>query len=239
MFRKFEFSLLGVAALMATGCASEKLVGGEVALVNASALPPPGRADLAQEGRPYVLGPADKINVEVFGIEDLSRSVQVDPSGFISLPMAGLIQVNGRTAPETAQLVAERLRAAHVRNPRVTVNLVEAVSQTITVGGEVEEPGVYPVQGKLTLMRAIARAKGATEFARQNHVVVFRTVDGKRLAALYDLRAIRAGIYQDPEVYANDVVEVGESRARRVFKDIIQSSALITTPIIALVQARP
>jgi polysaccharide export outer membrane protein len=118
------------------------------------------------------------------------------------------------------------------------VNLTETVSQVITVDGEVTEPGVYPVVGRMTLMRAIARAKGLTEFARANHVVVFRQVGGQQMAALYDLRAIRQGLYDDPEVFANDVVTVGESRARRIFRDVIQSGGLLTAPIIALLQQR-
>jgi polysaccharide export outer membrane protein len=56
------------------------------------------------------------------------------------------------------------------------------------------------------------------------------------MAALYDLSAIRQGIYADPEVYANDVVYVGEAQARRIFQNIITSSPLLTAPIIALLQ---
>ena len=75
----------------------------------------------------------------------------------------------------------------------MTVNLKETVSQVITVDGQVTEPGLYPVVGRMTLMRAVATAKGLSEFAKLNDVVVFRTVKGQKLAALYDLHAIRRG----------------------------------------------
>lgn len=84
-------------------------------------------------------------------------------------------------------------------------------------------------------MRAIARASGTSEFARENYVVVFRNVDGKRYAALYDLRAIRQGMYDDPEIFSNDVIYVGDSQARRLFRDIIAASPLISTPLIYLI----
>ncbi|HEX8412628.1 MAG TPA: polysaccharide export protein, partial [Sphingomicrobium sp.] len=81
---------------------------------------------------------------------------------------------------------------------------------------------------------ALARAQGVTEFARTNYVVVFRTVGGQQYAALYDLRAIRGGAYVDPEIYANDVVLVNESRGRRVFQSLVATSPLLSAPLIAL-----
>ncbi|WP_196782026.1 hypothetical protein, partial [Salmonella enterica] len=75
----------------------------------------------------------------------------------------------------------------------------------------------------MTLMRAVATAKGTTEFAKLDDVVIFRTVNGQKMAALYNLKAIRQGAYDDPEVFANDVVVVGDSPARRLFKDILTS----------------
>ena len=90
--------------------------------------------------------------------------------------------------------------------------------------------------GRQTLTRTVARARGATEFARLTHVVIIRDVGGQRLAALYDVRAIRQGLYADPEVYANDVISVGKSRSRRLSRDLIQGSGLIAAPIVALLQ---
>jgi polysaccharide biosynthesis/export protein len=57
-------------------------------------------------------------------------------------------------------------------------------------------------------------------------------VNGQKLAALYNLKAIRRGNYTDPEVYANDVVIVGESEARKIFKDALQIVPLLSGPLI-------
>ena len=131
-------------------------------------------------------------------------------------------------------MIEAGLRGRYVRNPQVTVNLKETVSQVFTVDGEVREPGLYPVIGKMTLMRAVATAKGSTEFAKLSQVVVFRKVGGQSMAALFDLKAIRNGQYDDPEIFASDVVIVGNSQARRIFRDVLQASPLITTPLIYL-----
>jgi polysaccharide export outer membrane protein len=105
----------------------------------------------------------------------------------------------------------------------------------VTVDGEVRQPGVYPVAGPMTLMRAIARAQGTTEYARTSFVVLFRTVNGRQLAALYDVRAIRLGAYEDPPVYPQDLVVVGESQARRLFPQIIQGVGLLLSPLITTI----
>jgi polysaccharide export outer membrane protein len=140
------------------------------------------------------------------------------------------------TAEELAQAITKGLCGAYVRDPRVSVNISRAVSQVVAVDGAVGKPGLYPLSGKMSLLRVIALASSTTEFARENHVVVFREAGGKKYAALYDLRAIRQGAYVDPEIYANDIVVVGDSQARRIFRDVLSASGLLTTPIIALLQ---
>ena len=227
---------LPLAALAA--CASTPKLGGaaNLAVVNATELPSPERSDIAASTRPYYVGPLDKLNIDVFGIPELTqREVQVDSEGRLSFPLAGTMNVAGLTPPEIEQLLVQRLRVAHVRQPQVTVNLKEMISQRLTIEGEVKKPGLYPITGKMTLLRAIALSEGTTEFSKLNDVVVFRSVDGKNYAALYNLNAIRHGAYQDPDVYPGDIVMVGESRGRRLFKDLLQVVPLLTSPLIIAV----
>jgi polysaccharide biosynthesis/export protein len=225
--------------MMVAGCAGSglKTVGGDstLSVVEASALPAPDRSDIIGEDRPYLIGPFDKLIIDVFGIEDLSKKeVQTDASGRISFPLAGVIGAAGKTPAEVEEILKQRLVAAYVRDPQVTVNLKETVSQVVTVDGQVKEPGLYPVIGRMTLMRAVATAKGVAEFAKLDDVVIFRTVKGQKMAALYNLKAIRRGTYNDPEVFANDVVVVGDSSARRLFKDALQVLPALASPIVLL-----
>ena len=232
-----SFALIAATCLL-VGCSTAPRLGGAPGLtvIDASEFPAPDRADIMSMDRPYLVGPFDKLQIDVFGIAELSqRDVQVDASGRISFPLAGVLEVAGKTPGEIEKQLAELLAARYVRNPQVTVNLKETTSQVVTVEGEVRKPGLYPVIGRLTLLRAVALAEGTTEFSKLNQVVIFRTVKGQQLAALYSLKAIRVGGGEDPEVYANDVVVVGDSVARRTFKDFLQVAPLITYPLIAAI----
>lgn len=199
------------------------------------ALPPPSRRDLTVGDRPALIGPLDTIEVDVFNVPALTREMQVDASGRIAMPLIGTIDARGKTAGELASDMADALRGRYVRNPDVTINIKSSVSQVVTVDGQVTEPGLYPVTNQMTLMRVIASAKGLTEYARDDDVVILRTVDGRRMAGLYNLGAIQRGAYEDPAIYANDVVIVGDSPARRRFKGIVSLAPLLAAPLIAIV----
>jgi polysaccharide export outer membrane protein len=231
-----SISCLLLGALAACASTPPLASSQNVTVVDAATLPAPTRDDLSVAQRPYLIGPFDKLAIGVFGVPELSGEVQADASGRVSVPLIGSVDAAGKTPTELAAVIAQGLRGRYVRNPQVTVNLKDTVSQVITVDGEVREPGLYPVVGRMSLMRAVATAKGVSEFAKLDDVVIFRTVESKKLAALYSLKAIRRGAYEDPEVFAGDVVVVGDSPGRRLFKDVISSSGLLTAPIIALLR---
>lgn len=200
------------------------------------ALPAPNRADLTAGDRPSLIGPLDTIGVDVFNVPELSREMQVDASGRISMPLIGTVDARGKTAEELAAAIEAALRGRFVRNPDVTVNIKSSVSQVVTVDGQVTEPGLYPVTNQMTLMRALASAKGLSEFAKQDDVVILRTVNNQRMAGLYNVGAIRRGAYEDPPIYANDVIVVGDSPQRRLFRDLVSVSPVIAAPLIAVLQ---
>lgn len=210
---------------------------GRLTVVHDSAsLPAPDRNDLTAADRPSLIGPLDTLQVDVFNVPELSREMQVDASGRISMPLAGTIDARGKTAEELARAIEATLRGRYVRNPEVTVNIKSSVSQVVTVDGQVVEPGLYPVTNQMTLMRAIASAKGLSEFARQDDVVILRTVSNRKMAGLYNIEAIRRGLYDDPPIYANDVIVVGDSPQRRLFRDFVSLSPLLAAPLIAILQ---
>lgn len=224
------------AAVFLAACAHDPgfTPGSQLTLLNADQLPPPDGVVAGGPGRLFRIGPFDKLTMTVYGIPELSQSVQVDAAGQIAAPLVGRLNAAGSTPEELSRRVEAGLRVNHVRNPRVTVNIDETASQVVTIDGQVAEPGVYPVVGRMTLVRAIASAKGTNEFAKLEDVVVFRKVGNQQLAALYNLDAIRRGAYADPEIYANDTIVVGDSPSRRRFRDIITASPLIVAPVIAL-----
>lgn len=234
---RFVFAGVLVIALL-SGCASRPrsalIPTTGLSVVTDTSLPAPVREDLRAPDRPSLIGPFDTLAIDVFGIEDLGREVQVDASGRIALPLVGTVIASGLTSGELAERIQAGLRRNFVRDPRVTVNLKGSVSQVVAIDGEVREPGLYPVTNQLTLMRAIASARGLSEFAKQDDVVILRTVGNQRMAGLYNLGAIRRGAYEDPVIYANDVVVVGDSPSRRLFQQLVGISPLLTAPIIAI-----
>lgn len=208
---------------------------GQVQVVASSVLPEPAAGDTLGTTRSYLIGPLDALIIDVFGIEALTdREFVVDGSGRISVPLAGSLMAAGNTPEQLAALITARLSENHVRDPLVSVNVKEAVSQFVTVDGQVMQPGNYPVLGDMTLTRAIASAKGLSEFAEQEEVLILRTVSGQRYAGVYNIAAIRRGNYDDPAVYANDVVIVGDSPTLRRMRDFITILPAITSPLIYL-----
>lgn len=224
-------------AALVTGCGRREPFRSTADLTvvrDMTALPPPVRTDLVAADRPALIGPLDTIQVEVANVPESSREMQVDASGRIAMPLAGTVYAGGKTAEELARAIETALRAHYVRDPEVIVNIKSSVSQVATVNGQVGEPGLYPVTNQMTLMRVIASAKGLSEFAKADDVVILRTVNGKRMAGLYNFAAIERGMYADPLIYANDVIVVGDSPQRRLFRDLVSLSPLLAAPLITI-----
>ena len=199
-------------------------------------LPPPRGYTGAEGDLVYRVGPFDKLKISVFGVQELSdKEFQVDATGRISFPFAGIIDVRGLSPAAVEEVLRERLKAMYFERPEVTVNVSEVVSNTVTVDGEVKTPGLYPAMGRITLVRAIAKAGGMAEFAKPSKVLILREVNGQRMAGVFDVERIRLGEYEDPLLYPDDVVVVGRSRSRQIFKDLLSASPLIA-PVIYLLR---
>lgn len=226
-------------ALLVTACAKHTPIVSTPDLTvfqGADSLPSPNRTDLTAADRLALIGPLDTITVEVFGVRELTRQLQVDAGGRIAMPLIGTLDAGGKTSSELAMDIQNALSGRYVRNPNVTVNIDSSVSQVVTVDGQVVEPGLYPVTNQMTLLRAVASAKGMSEFAREDDVVILRKVNGQKMAGLYNIDAIRRGMYDDPAIYPNDVVVVGDSPQRRMFRDLVGVAPLLASPVIVLLQ---
>lgn len=232
-----RFALVAALALLIAGCAGGGyggLADQGAAVQVRSTLPEPGLVDLTPDQRAYRIGPLDTISVNVFGAEELDRTGMVDAAGNFAMPLVGDIQVGGLTTAQVGERIAERLRGRYVRDPQVSVGVTEMRSQRVTIDGAVNQPGIYPVIGRMSLLQAIATARGTSEFASLDKVAVFRTVEGQRLAAVFSLKEIREGRLEDPQIFADDIVVVGESGSRRQFQQIIQSIPVlgVFTPVL-------
>jgi polysaccharide export outer membrane protein len=166
----------------------------------------------------------------VFQEPDLSTPanapLRVDGRGNINMPLVGAIAAAGRTTTELSAAIAASLANRYLKNPRVTVAVASSAPEKITVQGQVNEAGVFEVRGKTSLLQAIALARGETKLASTREVAVFRTLNGQRAGALFDIDQIRRGAAPDPELAPNDVVIVGHSRAKEAWQNLMSVNPL-------------
>lgn len=214
-----------VIATLLTGCEtthpSDALPSGESAY---GVFAPPSDAAAMD----YRLGPFDELTVTVFQEPDLSvRNIPVDASGNISLPLIGDVRASGKTANELSREIASRFNVRYLRDAQVLVTVTASESQHITIEGNVNSPGVYEISGSQTLLQAIAQAKSPNATAKLDQIVVFRYVEGQRMGAVFDLKAIREGKAEDPALRGGDIVVVGYSAIKGAFRTFLQSAPVI------------
>ena len=102
----------------------------------------------------------EKIKVTVFGEDRLTGEYEIDPAGFVSLPLAGTIKAAGLSKAELERALAKKFSGEYLRNPKVTVD--RSAFRPFYIMGEVAKPGEYPFKSGLNVMSAIALAGGAT-----------------------------------------------------------------------------
>ncbi|RTM00717.1 polysaccharide export protein [Ancylobacter aquaticus] len=176
----------------------------------------------------YRVGPLDMLNITVFKVPELSQTVQVSESGKFSFPLIGEVQAAGLTVSEIERDVAAKLGGNYVRNPQVTVLVKEYNSHRITVDGAVAKPGVFPMQGPVSLLQAVAMAGGAQEVS-DGTILVFRRVDGNSSVAKFNMSELRSQKVSDPDLRAGDIVTVPSSDVKVGLQYILRSLPLFNT----------
>lgn len=230
--RQLKVALFGAFAVALSACASKPPANVTYQPANFGAPDAEAVAAPVQVAQPRsTIAPYDKIKITVFQVEDLSGDFQVNSAGQISYPLVGTVAAAGKTPAELSQLLTARLGAKHLRSPNVQVNILEAEpsERTVTLDGSVKTPGAYPVKGPTTLMRAVALANGLTGDANPRRVVIFRTVNGQRMAGGFDLAAIRRAEAEDPMIYPNDIVIVDgkDTRIQNTFREIFYALPIL------------
>lgn len=175
------------------------------------------------------IGPLDLLAIKVFGVEDLSGDFQVDHLGKLKYPLIGEVDAKGYTPSEFAEILERALAARYMNDPEVSVLITESAGDQVTVEGYVAKPGLYPVRGRVTLLQVISIAGGEARDSNSRRVLIFRTIDGRRHVAAFDLQQIRRGRAEDPTVFGNDIVVVDGSGVRSSYRELLQ-----TVPLLAL-----
>jgi polysaccharide export outer membrane protein len=184
----------------------------------------PAKAALQPGTMDYRIGADDLLEIQVFGVDQLTRTVRVNSRGQMSLPLVGTLQVGGLTAGEAERLLVTKLAENYLQDPQVSLFIKEYTSQRVTIEGAVNKPGVYPLRGPTTLLQSLAVAGGQASLSDMTEVMLFRSEkDGKRTTLVYDVDRIRAGELDDPSVINEDLIVVKRSASRVFMKDSVVS----------------
>jgi polysaccharide export outer membrane protein len=201
----------------------------------------------------YVLGPGDKIVLHVSDVDEVTNSpIRVDPGGYIDLPMAGRVEVSGKT-PSQLQSELVKLFGKYVTTPEVSVNVAESSSQPVSVIGEVNAPGVHQLDGHKRLLEVISLSGGLKSDAGPtaivtrdprwgkltgNHVTMNPDGYSTQTFSLDELLASSSpedNILMEP----NDVVSIPRAELVFVLGDVKKPGGfqLSTHPTLSLLQA--
>jgi polysaccharide export outer membrane protein len=230
---QLRFLLAGIALFLLQACSSSGSSiksGTTVAVTSTSSLGKPDnqtQTGVYTGNSEYRIGPQDLLEISVFLNQDLKREVRVNTGGQISLPLVGTVQAGGKTVQELEKELADTYGKTYLQAPQINVFIKEFTSQRVTLEGSIAKPGIYPITGKTSLLQAIAIGGGTEKLANETSVVVFRVVKGQRMAAVFDLKQIRAGQTEDPEIFGDDIVVVDKSQVKSTFRAIIETLPLV------------
>jgi polysaccharide export outer membrane protein len=158
----------------------------------------------------YLIGSDDVLKITVYREEDMDREVRVSSDGYISFPLLNRVKAEGLTVQKLERnLIMELTR--YLKNPQITVFIQEY--GTITVSGQVEKPGSYPLKGEISVIEAISIAGGFTKIAAQNAVKVMRLEGDKKNTILVRVADIskKGDKSKDIPLKRGDIVFVPES----------------------------
>lgn len=157
------------------------------------------------------LGPGDTFEIMVYEEKELSGKYRVADDGTINFPLVGPVTVGGKGPTAIASTIQDALVAKQIlRNPSVSVYVVEYASKRINVVGAVQHPGSLPWNAGMGVVQAISVAGGLTPLAAANDTIVTRTVAGQPKRYRVSVRRITEGQESDFTLEAGDIVYVPE-----------------------------
>lgn len=210
--RAAPFALAAVLALpLLAGCTGQGITPRPTAALE-------GFAEWSDALPPYRLGPGDRVRVVYLLTPEMDEEVAVRPDGALSIRTAGTVAALDRTPEEVADTIA--LQASRLlREPMVTVQVVEPASARVFVGGEVRQPSAYTISGTMDALQAVIEAGGFTREARLDQVVLIRRGPGDRpMLRTLDLRRYveTGGFASTVALVPGDIVYVPKSRIAEV-----------------------
>jgi polysaccharide export outer membrane protein len=189
------------------------------------------------------LGTEDLLEISVFEVPDLNRTVRISETGTISLPLLGEIHAAGLTPRELELTIRDHLGKGYVKDPHVSVFVQEHGSKKVSVLGAVGKPGVYEMLGPRTLLQILAEAGGLTDNAGGDLFVIRASPGGgyERYPVAIDSLMTSRDPSLNLAIEPGDVVSVPPDRILEIYVDgAVRSPGRIEQPAsreITLMQA--
>jgi len=200
-------SLLSKFLILVALCATPWLVSAQQR--DAAAAP-----QSLQQRDDYVVGAGDVIRVQVFQNPDLTVEARVSESGVISYPLLGALRIGGLSPTAVERLISERLKSGNfLQNPQVTVNIVQFRSQQVSVLGNVNKPGRYPLETTGMRLSEVLSLAGGVAPTGADEVVLITRRGGSSQRVEVDLVDLFASgdVSKDPALVAGDVLYVNRA----------------------------
>jgi polysaccharide biosynthesis/export protein len=223
-----------LCAILTAGCADKR--GGTIPYDRPLAAPDEAQFQTLPQN--YKIAPLDKLTIKLFNerasdagqptSNSVSGEYAVDLAGRISLPLVGEVEAANLTTGELDDQLTQLLGQKYFEHPDVSVSIKQSTAHVVTVDGAVKESGQFQVAGPVTLVQAVAMAKGTTDDANARRVAVFRMIDGQRQGAAFDLTSIRRGQAPDPQIYPGDIVVVDGSSVKAMEKQLFQAWPILS-----------
>jgi polysaccharide export outer membrane protein len=167
-----------------------------------------------------LIGPGDLLQVTVFGAPDYDKQVRVSAEGTVFLPLAGSVKVGGLTTEQASAVIASKLSdGGYFNDPKVSVLEKEFSTQGISVLGEVQKPGIYPLPGTRNLFDALSAAGGTTPRAGTLVAITHRS-DPQHPQAVSISYDGKSGTHSNIPIYPGDTVVVSKAGLVYVTGDV-------------------
>ncbi len=149
--------------------------------------------------------------MEIVGEPELPKEFQVAADGTVHFPYIHDLKVSGLEPQDVARKIRAKLIEDQIlTNPSVVVSVLEYRSKTVTVLGQVQKPGTFPLSPGMTLLQALSMSGGFTSIAQQSRVNLARNAQGKSNTVVIDVEAIYEGKEQDIMLQSGDRIYVNE-----------------------------
>jgi polysaccharide export outer membrane protein len=173
---------------------------------------------VVQNDNSYRINGGDLLHISVYGEQNLDKDVPVQPDGGIAFPLVGNLNARGMTLKELQGKIATNLRESqyfpNITDNEVTVSMVKATGNSVSVVGQVKAPGTFAYDTQLDVMQALSLAGGLTPFASKSKIKILRRDQaGTQTAILFDYSEVEDGEQLDKNILlrGGDVVVVPQA----------------------------